>query len=939
MGDDENAVKASGVVAAANEEATEMEESVGGGGGGRGGEEEAEDDVEGEEEEEEEEDEEGDDDEGYTLRFDGDMDPLGLVQEDNHGVDLYQQFERLEYEALAERKRKAVSQKEPPGESVKKPRREDVLGVTMEEINELMNFGRRRRSRASKKRGRKRGSKKKLSPEISRRIGDATLYYTSGDYDEAIPLLEEVVRLAPNLSDAYYILGLIYDAKGDRGKALNFHMIAAHLSPKDPSLWKKLVAWSIEQKNTGQIKYCLKKAITADPKDVGLRFDLALLYCELGEYQKAAESYDQIVGIYPANIQALKMAAKMYQKCGLVERAIKILEDHVNSHVECDNSVINLLIALYIENGSHMEALKLIERACSICGLGKKNLLYLKVKEAVCHAQLGNMQHAEVLLKDMSMDRCADNGDLIIEAADSFLSLGQYQFAVEFYSMLEDVPNYDNGKLHLKIAQCFLSMEQRGKAIAFYYKALSKIEDDVDARITLSSLLLEEGKDQETINLLSPPKVSAQMPILSSAQTNPWWKNGKIKMQLAKIYHAKGKLEDFVDTIYSYVRETLVIEIMNRKVRPAKKISKSVLFERVKLLDDQQADNLFRGFKPVARMSELVKAVRAKKSLQKLASLKEEKKAAALVAGLDWQSDSDDELPRKAKQEPPLPDLLKDVEHHQFILDLCKALVSVQRYREALEIINHTLRLEYNTISTEKKEEFRSLGAHIAYSTRDPKHGYNYVRYIVQQHPHSIAAWNCYYKVVSRLEYRFSRHLKFLHHMRVELKDCVMPMIIYGHQFTMISQHQSAAREYLEAYKVQPKNPLINLCVGTALINLALGFRLQKKHYCVAQGFAFLYKYLRICNNSQEALYNIARAYQHVGLVTLAAIYYEKVLAMQESDYPIPKLPYEDSSVPVTMKPGYCNLHREAAYNLHLIYKKSGATDLARQLLKNYCSF
>lgn len=59
---------------------------------------------------------------------------------------------------------------------------------------------------------------------------------------------------------------------------------------------------------------------------------------------------------------------------------------------------------------------------------------------------------------------------------------------------------------------------------------------------------------------------SAQLPNLNSAQTNPWWENGKIKMQLAKIYHAKGKLEDFVDTIYSYVRETLVIEIMNRKV-------------------------------------------------------------------------------------------------------------------------------------------------------------------------------------------------------------------------------------------------------------------------------------------------------------------------------------------------------------------------------------
>lgn len=37
-------------------------------------------------------------------------------------------------------------------------------------------------------------------------------------------------------------------------------------------------------------------------------------------------------------------------------------------------------------------------------------------------------------------------------------------------------------------------------------------------------------------------------------------------MQLAKIYDAKGMLEDFVDTIYPYVRETLVIEIMNQKV-------------------------------------------------------------------------------------------------------------------------------------------------------------------------------------------------------------------------------------------------------------------------------------------------------------------------------------------------------------------------------------
>lgn len=155
----------------------------------------------------------------------------------------------------------------------------------------------------------------------------------------------------------------------------------------------------------------------------------------------------------------------------------------------------------------------------------------------------------------------------------------------------------------------------------------------------------------------------------------------------------------------------------------------------------------------------------------------------------------------------------------------------------------------------------------------------------------------------------------------------------------MASHHQDAARCYLEAYKLLPENPLINLCVGSALINLALGFRLQNKHQCLAQGFAFLYNNLRLCEHSQEALYNIARACHHVGLVSLAASYYEKVLAIKEKDYPIPKHNDKRPDLMESGESGYCDLQREAAYNLHLIYKNSGAVDLARQLLKDYCTF
>lgn len=68
--------------------------------------------------------------------------------------------------------------------------------------------------------------------------------------------------------------------------------------------------------------------------------------------------------------------------------------------------------------------------------------------------------------------------------------------------------------------------------------------------------------------------------------------------------------------------------------------------------------------------------------------------------------------------------------------------------------------------------------------------------------------------IMCRLDNRHSKHSKFLNHMRVKHKDCIPPIIIAGHQFTTISHHQDAAREYLEAYKLMPDNQLINLCIG-----------------------------------------------------------------------------------------------------------------------------
>lgn len=56
---------------------------------------------------------------------------------------------------------------------------------------------------------------------------------------------------------------------------------------------------------------CLSEAVKADPNDFKLKFHLASLYVELGNFQRAADVYRQMVQLCPENIEALKMGAKV----------------------------------------------------------------------------------------------------------------------------------------------------------------------------------------------------------------------------------------------------------------------------------------------------------------------------------------------------------------------------------------------------------------------------------------------------------------------------------------------------------------------------------------------------------------------------------------------------------------------------------------------------
>ena len=96
--------------------------------------------------------------------------------------------------------------------------------------------------------------------------------------------------------------------------------------------------------------------------------------------------------------------------------------------------------------------------------------------------------------------------------------------------------------------------------------------------------------------------------------------------------------------------------------------------------------------------------------------------------------------------------------------------------------------------------------------------------------------------------------------------------------------------------------------------------------------FVFNYYFLRGGETSQEANYNVARAFHQCGLNHLAMPYYEKVLKIFDLST------NTDDDGGFQGDNGNSSLVREAAYNLCNIYIQSGNMSLPRILLRKYCT-
>ncbi|RFU27016.1 hypothetical protein B7463_g9320, partial [Scytalidium lignicola] len=134
-------------------------------------------------------------------------------------------------------------------------------------------------------------------------------------------------------------------------------------------------------------------------------------------------------------------------------------------------------------------------------------------------------------------------------------------------------------------------------------------------------------------------------------------------------------------------------------------------------------------------------------------------------------------------------------------------------------------------------------------------------------------------------------------------------LMLYGHILYTGTSYAYALNYFFRALALDPTNPAEN------------------RQHLIVQGLTFMFRYYEQRRESfrieerQEAHYNIARAYNMLGLSNLAAPYYSRVL--------------EEASV-CGNQGGSEDLVVEAAYNLQAIYVASGNQNLARAITSRW---
>ncbi|KAI9599574.1 hypothetical protein BDF19DRAFT_410218 [Syncephalis fuscata] len=356
--------------------------------------------------------------------------------------------------------------------------------------------------------------------QVKNLLQQANSLYVGDRETDAIPYLNEAIRLAPQVEHAWLLLALIKENQGEEERAFVLRFCAAQ-NARDPDLWCWVAEQLRKRNNPMHAVHCYTRALSLQPKDIGLLHARCEVYMEAGRIQRAIEGYETILKLQPEDEVAIHHLLRFYVERGRSHDAILLYERLMEETLPIEGPVdpplfrweqTNFLAELYMEIGDYERALLVIKRSV--------RRLQLRGTQIVWETRIDDVEYDEHPLPI----------DLRVKLGVCRLAIGEIAQAKMHFARLNGLPIVAHQELYHQMAEAYMEGELIHEAIEVYSIIAHEVKTDLQCRIHLS----------RCYRLLDNSDAAAEV-LVEVANAMP--KNRQVREELAKLYESLGEQE------------------------------------------------------------------------------------------------------------------------------------------------------------------------------------------------------------------------------------------------------------------------------------------------------------------------------------------------------------------------------------------------------------
>lgn len=712
-------------------------------------------------------------------------------------------------------------------------------------------------------------------------MGEANLRYARGQNELAEKVCLEIIRQVPLAPEPFLTLAQIHDSNPD--KYLQFSLIAAHLNPADSEQWVRIAQFYIEQGDIRRAINCYTKAIKFNPKDIDLRLKRIELLESINDEKMASRCWYSLVFIIPGEegqflMETGKSVAKRLIETKKYVKALEIMS-YLYRRVSnlFRNEDLNQLFELLIANNDYR---RVIEILCAHTDLqvtyDTKNL---------DSSGIGQVQIPAVMILDF-------RSKLIV----CLVNMRAFHLMDQLVgNILEHINIESAGDCYLDVAEALMKIERYADAIRLLRPLVQS------NNYSLAAVWLRYADCYRAIGEFDQA-IESYAQVVSMAP-----QHFDARLTLAALLKQQGRDSEAL--------QALEQNLENDVIDPVVLFERSFMLKEIGDIDQFVTVAMLLLSRHCIRLRnayEMFVVTHTSKHSNKLQLIRENRRSRK-------EPLEDEDGPEFVRVDDSQPTVEEE-------FSMLKSVLQVLYERGNVALMQ---RFAFTTLSSRRLGLYygRQMYFYALLSTifnRDSNFGFVLIKDLIVKHLSNHRIWNLFNVLIQYTDYSF-RYSRFLNRLlnRSELGIGEWPKILRANYCIVSGTYKYALDDYMRIYK-HTRSALVALLIGVTYMSIAQQRFTTKKQMLIAQAISFLNAYAKIREPEAyaEMQYNLGRLHQQCGMCHIAVHHYKQVLNF--------------TNELTTMYPKHLDLRREAAFNLHLIYKKSGNMELARKMLYDY---